>query len=89
MSDYATPSGELPEVVLPSGDVLACVVCGGRTFDRREVKMNTTGMSFMNLDWANKSADGAVCRLCGFVHSFLAPLQWRRESSPSATDEST
>lgn len=85
--DYAVPFSERPEVVLPDGRVLGCVVCGGRAFDRREVKLNTTGMSFMNLDWANKSADGAVCRSCGYVHSFLAPLTWRRPTD-SARDES-
>ena len=83
MSDYAVPFSERPEVVLPSGRVLACLVCGGREFDRREIKLNTTGMSFMNLDWANKSADGAICRDCGFVHSFVSPLTWRAPSDES------
>ena len=41
---------------------------------------NTSGMSFMGLDWANKSADGAISRACGFVHSFLGPLEWRLPS---------
>ena len=77
MSEYATPFSERPEVVLPSGQVLACVVCGAREFDRREIKLNTSGMSFMGLDWANKSADGAICRACGHVHSFVSRLEWR------------
>ena len=50
------------DVVLPSGQPLSCLVCGGQRFTRREIKMNTTGMTFMDLDWANRSGDGAVCR---------------------------
>ena len=76
MSDYAESSAIRTEVVV-LGKTLACLVCGGGSFTRREIKLNTTGMSFMNLDWANKSADGAVCNACGFVHSFLGPLEWR------------
>jgi hypothetical protein len=41
--------------------------------------MNTTGMSFMDLEWANRSGDGAICQSCGFVHTFLdGNLTWRR-----------
>ena len=59
------------EVRLCSGAELVCLVCGGRDFTRREIKLNTTGMTFMDLDWANRSGDGAICRACGFVHTFL------------------
>ncbi|MGY2702242.1 hypothetical protein [Nocardioides sp. HB32] len=72
----AEPDGD---VVLGNGKVLSCLVCGGVRFARREVKMNTTGMSFMDLDWANRSGDGAICQSCGFVHTFLdGNLTWRR-----------
>jgi hypothetical protein len=66
------------DVVLASGQPLSCLVCGGRRFTRREIKMNTTGMTFMDLDWANRSGDGAICRSCGFVHTFLdGNLAWQ------------
>lgn len=71
------------EVRLRTGAVLACLVCGGRAFSHREIKLNTTGMTFMDLDWANRSGDGAICRACGFVHTFLdGDLTW----GPSASD---
>lgn len=59
------------QVQLRTGAVLSCLVCGGQRFARREVKLNTTGMTFMDLDWANRSGDGAICESCGFVHTFL------------------
>ena len=63
--------------VMPLKRFLACHVCEGNLFLQREIKMNTTGMSFLDLDWANKSADGAICRRCGYVHTFMGNgLQW-------------
>ena len=45
--------------------------------------MNTAGMSFMGLDWANKKGDGAICRECGFVHTFMGgTLTWQRAGEP-------
>ena len=65
------------EVRLRTGAALACVVCGGRDFAYREIKLNTTGMTFMDLDWANRSRAGAICRACGYVHTFLdGGLTW-------------
>lgn len=56
---------------------LACAQCGGLRFLQREIKMTTTGMTFFDMDWANKSADGAICLRCGFVHTFMGRgLQW-------------
>jgi predicted nucleic-acid-binding Zn-ribbon protein len=63
--------------IRPINRFLACHACGGTLFLRREIKMTTTGMTFFDLDWANKSADGAICTRCGFVHTFMGQgLQW-------------
>lgn len=56
--------------VLIHGNELACVVCRSDQFYSREIKMQTTGMTFFDLDWANKSAEGAICDSCGYVHMF-------------------
>lgn len=63
--------------VRPLNRFLTCQVCAGNRFLQREIKMTTTGMTFLDLDWANKSADGAICLRCGFVHTFMGGgLQW-------------
>ncbi|MDN5853956.1 MAG: DNA-binding protein [Actinomycetia bacterium] len=55
-----------------AGEDFTCIACKhGKRFIQREIKLNTTGMSFMGLDWLNEAADGAVCERCGYVHSFL------------------
>ena len=48
-----------------------CLVCGGREFWDREIKLNTTGMELLDMAWANKSALGLVCSACGYVHEFV------------------
>jgi predicted nucleic-acid-binding Zn-ribbon protein len=59
-----------------AGRQLLCLVCAGAEFSYREIKLNTSGMSFMNLDWANKSATGVICGRCGYVHTFAQPVEW-------------
>lgn len=63
--------------ILPTQTFLSCQVCSGLVFAQREIKMTTTGMTFFDLDWLNKSADGVVCIRCGFVHTFMGGAhQW-------------
>jgi hypothetical protein len=47
-----------------------CLVCGGHAFWTRDIKMNTTGMEFLDLGWANASALGLICAECGYLHEF-------------------
>lgn len=50
---------------------LTCPMCQNDVFTEREIKLNTSGMSLMNLDWANASARGFVCTQCGRIEMFL------------------
>lgn len=53
-----------------AGRELACHHCDAGDFVEREVMLNTSGLSFFDLDWLNKSATGLICQACGFVHHF-------------------
>jgi hypothetical protein len=59
-----------------------CLVCRGSLFSQREVKLNTSGMEFFDLGWANASALGVVCEACGHIHEFVgdAVELWEPES---------
>jgi predicted nucleic-acid-binding Zn-ribbon protein len=60
-----------PETRYRVGDVsLICPVCGNDEFDRREMLMNTSGMTFMNMDWLNSSACALVCQKCKRIELF-------------------
>jgi predicted nucleic-acid-binding Zn-ribbon protein len=58
-------------LVTVRGREFTCLVCGGREFGTREIKLNTTGMEFFDLGWANRSSLGVICAACGYVHEFL------------------
>ncbi len=53
------------------GNKLECVICKNDKFWERETLMNTKGMTFLKLDWANKAAQNYICDNCGYVHWFL------------------
>jgi len=58
-------------VIMRTGKGLTCVVCGGNQFFKREALLNTPGMTFLKLDWANATAQCRVCGDCGYIHWFL------------------
>ncbi len=60
-----------PNLVTVGRRAIYCLICGGQLFFDREVKMNTTGMEFFNLGWANQSALALICARCGYVHEFM------------------
>jgi hypothetical protein len=62
---------EVTERFVANGIQLECTICKGKLFWTRQTLMNTVGMSFLNLDWANKNATNYICNNCGYVHWFL------------------
>lgn len=73
--------------IRPSQRFLSCQVCGGLQFAGREIEMTTTGMTFFDLDWLNRSAEGVICIRCGFVHTFMGDAhQWVDPSSVDPED---
>ncbi len=61
-----------PETIEVGGRQLKCLVCGYDRFNQREAQLNTAGMTFMGLDWANASGICVVCANCSYIHWFLA-----------------
>ena len=60
-----------PEPQIIKGQPLHCLVCNHDHFYSRNAQLNTAGMEFMDLGWANQSATCFVCSECGYVHWFL------------------
>ncbi|MFF2519068.1 hypothetical protein [Streptomyces sp. NPDC058086] len=40
-------------------------------FRERGVLLNSAGMEFMKLAWADEKATGLICWRCGYVHLFV------------------
>jgi hypothetical protein len=54
-----------------AGRPLHCPVCGHGQFWKRWTLMNTPGLTFFGVEWANKQAENFVCASCGHVLWFL------------------
>jgi predicted nucleic-acid-binding Zn-ribbon protein len=53
------------------GKRVQCPHCGGNNFDTGKALLNTTGLTLLGLDWANRSAYILICTACGHIDSFL------------------
>jgi predicted RNA-binding Zn-ribbon protein involved in translation (DUF1610 family) len=58
---------------------LVCNHCGNKHFLEKRAQLNTSLLTFFDLDWLNQSASLYACDRCGFIHWFL-PGVW--ESGP-------
>lgn len=54
-----------------NGRELTCPHCRGKSFTHHKAQLNTAGMTFLELDWLNKSADTFHCRTCGRIEWFV------------------
>jgi len=61
----------LNEYYINKGTKLQCIICKNTKFWTRKSLLNTKGLTFFNLDWANKSATNYICGNCGYVHWFV------------------
>ncbi len=49
---------------------ITCQVCRGDLFRERGVMLNSVGLEFMRMAWADETARGLICWQCGYVHLF-------------------
>lgn len=59
------------EAYTQAGRAITCSHCGNNRFWTREAQLNTAGLSFLDLDFLNKSAEVYVCTNCGHLEWFL------------------
>ncbi len=52
---------------------IVCALCGHNEFHQATALLNTPGMTFFGLDWANRTATLLSCRQCGRIEWFLQP----------------
>ncbi len=53
------------------GKPIVCPHCGHDHFIRGRALLNSAGMTFFNLDWAEKTATTLACSDCGRITWFL------------------
>ena len=52
---------------------MRCPHCGGDNFDTGNALLNTTGLTLLGLDWANRSAYPLICTACAHINWFQKP----------------
>jgi uncharacterized protein len=64
----SAPEGERFSV---AAKPVTCPHCGHDRFIEGRAQLNTAGMTFLKLDWANRSAATLACTTCGRIEWFL------------------
>lgn len=54
-----------------AGIQVRCPHCGGEDFDLGPAQLNTAGLTFLDLDWANRSASVLICTSCSHISWFF------------------
>lgn len=54
-----------------AGHALKCQHCDHNRFWQRKTLMNTRGLTFLGMEWANKESENYVCERCGYVTWFM------------------
>lgn len=58
------------------GKKVVCPLCGNETFEMGTALLNTPGLTFLDLDWANRTAKILICAKCSHIQWFLKePLE--------------
>ena len=50
---------------------VVCTHCAHDHFAEGQAQLNTAGMTFLKLDWANSSAATLMCTRCGHIEWFM------------------
>ncbi|MDQ7818212.1 MAG: zinc ribbon domain-containing protein [Melioribacteraceae bacterium] len=53
------------------GKKIVCPYCGSDKFEVRDVLLNTTAMTFLGFDWANKTASAMICTNCSRIEWYF------------------
>jgi predicted nucleic-acid-binding Zn-ribbon protein len=54
-----------------NGKTITCPHCSNVQFVQKQILLNTPGMTFFSLDWANKTAFTLTCTKCSQILWFL------------------
>lgn len=54
-----------------AGQAVTCSHCGGDRFDTGSALLNTRGLTFLGIDFANRGAALLICTQCTHVEWFL------------------
>jgi len=66
-----------------AGRAVRCPHCGETTFAPGRALLNTPGLTFIGLDWAESSATILVCAECGRIEWYAVDLRGMNDQRPA------
>ena len=70
------------------GKTITCQHCGNKQFDQGNALLNTPGMTFFGLDWANRTATILACKHCGRIDWYAKTPEEIRSTTRSEVQNS-
>ena len=72
LSEFKKASEGAPEgdEAVIAGKQLACPHCGATRFTKSRAQLNTPGMTFLDLDFLNRTVNIYECAVCGRIQWF-------------------
>jgi DNA-directed RNA polymerase subunit RPC12/RpoP len=70
MPETAKKKNRVATQLIVKGRSIRCPLCNHDQFWEKKVLLNSRGMTFFGLDWANKESQAMVCDDCGHVLFF-------------------
>jgi predicted nucleic-acid-binding Zn-ribbon protein len=67
----STKADKTPASYVLLKKTITCPHCGKRKFEQGSILLNTPGMTFLGLDWANRTATTLLCTTCGQIQWFI------------------
>jgi hypothetical protein len=72
MGLFQKTQSDFPNKYSVQGKKIICPHCGNDTFFLKpDILLNTRGLAFLELDWANKSASALICGNCSRIEWFF------------------
>ncbi len=66
----STKQDKTPSAFEVGGKPVKCPHCGKKIFEHRAILLNTPGLTFFGVEWANKTAAVLACTSCGQIQWF-------------------
>ena len=63
--------GKKVDILRVNGKQISCPICDHNIFWKRKTLLNTSVLTMLGFDWANKEAQNFICDECGHILWFL------------------
>jgi hypothetical protein len=63
--------GKKLDILRVNGKNISCPICDHEKFWKRKTLLNTSVLTLIGFDWANREAQNFICEECGYILWFM------------------